>query len=386
MKQLFFVATTILLALGSCQCSSKKENSEPEKEKPTGTYIEWDKSSAQMVAQGGYCGYARFNRLSDGTIMMSFNNVIVRSNDDGKTWGPREIVFPEFDVEKDGKKAHIMITNFELIELQDGTLIAGVNYRPQEPEIAPFSIVVKRSTDKGQTWSDAQYIYDAEPRFHDGCWEPSFLQLPNGEVQCYFANEKPYTNSDEQEISMLSSKDGGKSWGDFKTVCFRKDRRDGMPVPILYKDEIRVVIEDNKIGEFKPYIVRNKISDNFKECVSGDSPLRHYALKEEQPDSVYMGAPYIVALPTGEIVMSYQTTRNRTSDWELSTMEVAVSDKNGENFTNLSQPFEVPLGREAKWNSVALWDENHVVAVASTNFAGREIEVWIIKGKIVRQN
>ena len=59
-----------------------------------------------------------------------------------------------------------------------------------------------------------------------------FFQLPNGEVQVYFANEGPYTHSNEQEISMMTSVDNGKTWGGYKTVCFRAGSRDGMPVRV----------------------------------------------------------------------------------------------------------------------------------------------------------
>jgi hypothetical protein len=81
--------------------------------------------------------------------------------------------------------------------------------------------------------------------------------------------------------------------------------------------------------------------------------------------------------------MSYQTTSGRTTDWERSTMEVAIGDKAGRNFTKLSRPFAVPLDREAKWNSISLWDENTVVAAATTSFRSPNCEVWIIRGHII---
>ena len=34
----------------------------------------------------------------------------------------------------------------------------------------------------------------------DGCWEPAMAQLPDGEVQLFFANESPYRQSSEQEL------------------------------------------------------------------------------------------------------------------------------------------------------------------------------------------
>lgn len=310
---------------------------------------------------------------------------MVRSSNNGQTWSAPEIIFEKHQVTGDnGLSTEVRKANPELYQMQNGDLVIACNYRPTKAEITPFAIAIKRSTNSGSTWSESKVVYEAGARFADGCWEPAFLQLPGGELQIYFANEAPYTHSDEQEISMISSSDNGITWNEeVKTVCFRKNRRDGMPVPLLVGDEILVAIEDNKIGQFKPYIVRNPVSENFQTAVTGDSPYREYALKERLPDSIYAGAPYILLVPSGEVVLSYQTTSGRTANWEMSDMEVAIGDKTGRNFGNLTRPFEVPLDREAKWSSISLWDENTIVAVATTSFQSRHPEVWMILGQII---
>lgn len=378
MKTKIFLSLS-LMALVACSSSPKGLEEIPADKEPEGTYIKWDKSSMQRLGNGGYC---RLTRLSNSTVLVTYNNVVKHSADNGKTWGEAIEVFKSWTAEKDGKQTKVNIANLEIVELASGRLVAGCNYRPVEAEITPFAIAVATSEDKGLTWSEPQVIYEAQPRFIDGCWEPAFLQLPSGELQCYFANEGPYTESSEQQISRLSSTDDGATWGDFTTVSFREGRRDGMPVPILYNDEILVSIEDNKIGEFKPYIVKSSLSDNFSEPVLADSPNRYSALKTPLADTVYAGAPYIVAMPTGEVVLSYQTTEHRNKNWELSTMEVSISDDGGKTFYNPSRPFDVPLACEAKWNSVAVWDSTTVAALASTNFAGLGIETWLILGEI----
>ncbi|KAA6305164.1 hypothetical protein EZS27_043185, partial [termite gut metagenome] len=160
------------------------------------------------------------------------------------------------------------IANAELYQLANGVIVIGGNGRSNDSE----TIVVSRSLDNGDTWLPQQTIYESGK----GCWEPAFLQLTNGELQVYFADEAPYPNSSEQEIAMLSSTDNGETWTKkTKTVCFRVGRRDGMPVPIIVNDEILVAIEDNKVWEtMKPYIVRNTISDTWERTVLADSPNR----------------------------------------------------------------------------------------------------------------
>lgn len=380
-------------------CSTHGENPDipytREKGEPlNGIRIAWDYSSMQKLAPQGerfaaWAGYPRVRRLSNGTMMAVYdidgNGEMVQSNDQGKTWSSPVTTFKKHSyTNSKGESVIVNIANSEFYQLQNGDLIMACNYRPAKDEIAPFAIAIRRSSDLGLSWTGDQVIYEAQPRFTDGCWEPALLQLPDGELQVYFANEAPFTSSNEQNISMLSSPDFGKTWNkEVKTVCFRAGRRDGMPVPVLVDDEILVSIEDNNIGQFKPYIVRTKISDNWKTPVLGNSPNRNYALKTPLPDDVYAGAPYMMRVPSGEIILSYQTTGGRSTNWEMSTLEVAVGDKNGRNFEKLSRPFNVPIDREAKWNSISLWDENTIVAAATTSFRSPNCEVWMIKGHIV---
>lgn len=389
MKNIFTVISILFIIVSSCQADDKSNNFQIIGGEPLdGIRIAWDYSSILQVADKG--GYPRLLRLKDFSVIVIYedregNIVYKRSYNNGDSWEEPVAVFKRFQyTDEKAESVFINMANPEIIQLQNGDIVVGCNYRPQQSEIAPFSIAIRRSTDNGATWLDTQVLFDAAPRFNDGCWEPAFLQLPDGELQVYFANEAPYQSSDEQEISMLSSQDNGKTWTSTpKTVSFRKDRRDGMPVPVILDDEIVVIIEDNYIDRFKPYTVRTKITDNWKSPVGGDSPEREYALTEKISDHVYMGAPYLIKLPTGETLISYQTNENRSSDINLSTMEVAVGDNTARNFGKRTRPFDVPLDKEANWNALSLWDDRTVVALASTNFKSAHVAPYIIRGYII---
>jgi hypothetical protein len=370
-------------------CQTEKSMSSQQEDAMGGIRIAWDYSSMQQIAERG--SYPRLKRMQDNSLIAIYetytgNIDMRRSYDNGTTWSEPARIFSQFTYKgQNGKSTLVNMSNAEITQLANGDIITACNYRPAKAEIVPFSIVIRRSADNGATWLEPQILYNAAPRFHDGCWEPSFLQLPDGGVQVYFANENPYQQSDEQEISVISSKDNGATWSDARMACFRKDRRDGMPVATIVGDEIVMVIEDNNIDRFKPYTVRTKLADNWSKPVLVTSPDREYALTEKVNDTVYMGAPYILKLPTGETLISYQTNENRTSDWEYSTMEVAIGDKDARNFGKRTRPFDVPLDKEAKWNSLAMWDDNTVVAFASSNFKSKFIAPWLVKGYIITE-
>lgn len=353
-----------------------------------GPRIAWDTSTESKIAPRG--GYSRVRRLPDGSYVAAFEdrrgNVNFSRSADMVTWSKGITVIPAFVVRSADRDVRVNVANAEIFPLADGTLLCGGNYRPSAEDVYPYSIVVARSEDGGVTWSEPSVLYEAGPRFGDGCWEPSFLQLPDGRVQVYFANENPYRQSDEQEISMLESRDGGRTWSrEAVTVSFRKGHRDGMPVAECFGDEVVVVIEDNNIGQFKPYTVRSGLDRLWEVHVDADSEMREYAMSESFPDSVYMGAPYIVRLPGGESLISYQTTAGRTEEWELSCMEVAVGDASARSFTNRTRPFNVPLDHEGKWNAVAVADSSTVIAVSASDKDGQEIAPWVKKGYIFRE-
>lgn len=340
--------------------------------------IFWDIASETTVfpSTGSYTGYGRMIQLADGRLMAVAENSGIKiafSSDKGSTWhGEKKIVT---------NPAGISECVPDLLQLADGSIIVGYNPRPQSPYSTDrkFGIRCKISTDGGDTWSDEIFVNDAGHTFSDGCWEPHFIQLPSGELQCYFADEGPYTSSDEQQISVCRSTDGGRTWSQPDCVSFRPGCRDGMPAAILLEDpdEIVVIVEDNgwygNMGNFTPTTVRCPLATNWHDYhVAGPEDTNRDMIFTFKP-GVNMAAPYIRKLANGYTVASCQGLYNRTQG-QLD-MFVAVGDKRARNFERLSRPFSLPESKASMWNSLAVIDDSVVVAVG-----GIDQTIRMIKG------
>ncbi len=372
-KKIIFIITALLMTVGSYA-----KRMDPYQ----GSRIFWDKNSRQTLFSEG--NYARIIELQDGRLLAVAERAGVTvsySSNKGETWSGAERILAQAS----GYGYAVP----DLIQLSDGTIIIGYNPRPNAPysEDRKFAIRCMRSEDNGVSWSAEIPIYTAQHTFNDGCWEPSFLELPSGEVQCYFANEGEYTSSGEQCISMCRSFDKGKTWSEPVKVSFRAGSRDGMPVPILLKDksEIVVIIEDNGWpgrGNFAATTVRTTLEDNWNSgYVAANSANRSMIFETTPAVGIISAAPYICVLPSGETVASYQGNENRGSnDLEYFDMFVEVGDDRARNFKAKSRPFALEKGKKSIWNSVAVVDTGVVIAVGSHGEPHGVNHIEIIKG------
>lgn len=352
-----------------------------------GSRIFWDVNSQVTVFQRG--NYARMIELQDGRLLAVAEAQggisITFSSNKGSSWTPPQLIATPPD--------KVFLAVPDVIQLTDGTLVIGYNPRPRSPYTTDrlFGIRVVKSTDNGQSWSEPYYVFDARHTFNDGCWEPAFLELPSGELQCYFANENEYTTSNDQNISMCRSFDKGQTWSDPVTICYRQGSRDGMPVPLLLKDksEIVVIIEDNGWpgrGNFAATTVRTTLADNWSTGpVTARSENRSMIFETIPPTSIYSAAPYIRMLPGGETVASFQSNEKRSSgDLQYADMYVVAGDERARNFKAKSAPFALGHDKHAIWNSVSVIDTGIVVALASIGVPNGHNDVVMLKGYPLR--
>lgn len=340
--------------------------------------IEWGKP--QWITQGTY---GRMLRLKNSAILCCYEaggkSYVKRSDDNGASWSDPILVR---ELENAGA------ANPELVQLADERIALFYNQRPAKdsPQSVKHAIGVVWSDDDGTSWTPQEKpIFEAAHDGQDGCWEPAAIALPNGELQLFFANEFPYQTNGDQNISLMKSKDGGKTWSAPQAIIYRAGHRDGMPVPLLLGDGETLVVsfEDNGLAPgnaLQPAIARTKIEDAWKTLIDGASEDRAGAIEPKLADGVYVGAPYICKLAWGETLLSGQSLEGNR---EKPQMVVYIGDRNAQKFGQKSIPIELPGNVAANWNSLFAKDENTVVAVTSTVIDGKS-GLWAIEGKVVR--
>jgi hypothetical protein len=385
MKQtaIWILFITLTPGLARCQHDHSGKSALPSKE------IRWDQASLKDVnpLNGNGANYARMVQLSNGYLLCVYessgNIECTLSADRGSTWLSPVIIAAAVP--------GINMSVPEILELHDHSLLVSYNPRPYQingnwDATKKFAICTKKSYDQGKTWTDERLIYQAGYKFDDGCWEPSQIQLPSGQVQLFFSNEGVYTKSAEQNISLFRSDDNGLTWTkDPQIASFRPGHRDGMPVPIILrgKNELLFSIEDNAGGQFKPVIIRNSFRQNWQKAVGASDKDRAGALNPKLPDTVYAGAPYLRQLHSGETILSFQSTLNRGKQWDLSCMQVSIGNNKGENFVITKQPFNIPPNKQGLWNSLCVLNDDTIIALTSTNAWNNRTAIWMIKGRMV---
>ena len=344
--------------------------------------IAWDAGTRVLVQEDGR--YGRMIRLGADALLCAFErggDVHVRtSRDGGRTWG---------ETVRAADCPHGAAANPELLRLRGGAVLLAYNERPGSPAmpgdgVHPYAIRTRVSRDGGRTWGPPVAVHEAGREFENGCWEPAAVQLPDGEIRLFFANEGPYRGSNEQEIAMARSRDGGATWDAAKAAGFRPGHRDGMPVPLLLRDGsgIAVAIEDNGLrGRFKPAILLFPLPEKDAAPVGPDAPRRWGALADPLPPTVYAGAPYLVQLPSGETLLGCQSDEGGRAEPRL---VVYVGSPQARRFLNRSVPFDLPPGVGGLWNALFVKDGETVTALSTTRI-GEVAGLWAVDGRVVRR-
>ncbi|MES2731686.1 MAG: hypothetical protein V4714_08055, partial [Bacteroidota bacterium] len=191
----------------------------------------------QAITGVQWPNYARIKKLSDGTYILfcqqstssnpNGNDTFYATSPDLVNWKGKGYLFQSKAGYTNAKSqsATRLLTNANGFVLSNGDLLAFASYRvsPGYSDLACHNdngIVMKRSKDNGKTWGDPQEIY------HGPNWEAMMIQLPSGEVHCYFSESRPSISGGHSGTSMVVSNDNGLTWlPDLNQVPYRVIRQ-----------------------------------------------------------------------------------------------------------------------------------------------------------------
>lgn len=242
--------------------------------------------------------YPRVTELVDGTLLAGFDHNFegdraigfVRSTDGGKTWG-------EYTQAARHPRQEDLANTFPL-QLSDGTVL--VAFRHHSADRRTYRLEVCASHDRGKSWKFRGTIATGSV----GLWEPFLLELPDKTLQAYYASEEGI--KPDQRVEMRSSNDGGKSWGNPITVARKRGSRDGMPGVVRRGDgTLLAVFEASDVAPYRFVIRAVRSRDGGKTW----SPERELIYAPANPVRARWaaGAPSIVQLPGGGLLVSFQT-------------------------------------------------------------------------------
>lgn len=286
--------------------------------------------NAKDLGVSGYLWYPRIKKLGENEYILFFQNgrwgpnVYFCKSTDGKNWGKPNLLFQQKSVE--GRKYLRNYATCDAILLQNGDLVAAAIFHPVAGTASPSrfnmeerGIVVRISHDHGESWTEEKIVY------HSRVWEPSFLQLPNGDLQMYLTHSGPKDaifqgkmgNEVSSGIAMLVSKDNGVTWEpdalsypyeatrivqqkiyDYNGIAIMTDQ---MPVAVLLHDgkTIAMVAESKwPAGGHRLSIIRSH--DFFATELEMDA----YGPSDRSDNLLAAAGPYLAQFPSGEILVS----------------------------------------------------------------------------------
>ena len=381
----------------------------------SGLRVAWDYSSLTKLANKG--SSLKMVRISEQTLVgvyeSDYSIYAIISNDNGITWGTPMTLFGKTTHQGTHGEQTITYTDLmtqpSITQLSNGDLVAacGVIYKYTIDNIAtefPAAILTRRFSIDGNL-ETIQQVYS-----NLGCESPALLELPDGELQLYFANSTTsetveiisstglFITYGEQQIEMIYSRDEGATWSSYiggfgpdgiekrwtgsKIISYRSGKINNSPSAAILGDNIVLAYGDNRNVTFKPYIVRTSLTNNWVYPVNGDAPEREYAFYEMLPEKYFMGYPGLLTLPSGESLLAYETDADRDEGCEA--LEVAISDRNALDFTKTTRPLGLTKSIRSVMNSLMLFDDKTIVALTTSNYQSPSADApWYIKGYLM---
>lgn len=334
--------------------------------KPVKHRIRWGTRRTQLNPDNMKAEYPRLLRLNDNELLLAYhggdgastndywqNIYLQRSYNNGVTW-----TAPEKYMDKSRTfttNNWYRFCNPELVKLQNGWVVMSFigNANPETNDNCQVFVTI--SKDGGYTWGDPITVMRGR------CWEPMIVQLPGGELELLVSSEAAWwqkNNGDNQEIRCARSTDNGQTWTSSIRACYFPGQRDGMPVVVNMQGNQGLLFSiETPTSNINPSLVHRSLVQEWETGEwDGVQDDRRWINTNLQGGC----APYMIQLPTGEIVMCAHQNQNGDV-WQTCRSSVSIGDSSGHNFTARTLPFSsLPRGEGAYYCQLFLKDPTHI--------------------------
>ena len=335
--------------------------------------------------------YARLKRLADGSWIL-FNHygdggangfdVHYATSPDLENWTYRGMLLERHAITNSRNNPDKRVfTNPNAIVLANGDLLAFASYRANMSYNYldcqyDHGIVILRSTDNGRTWSAPQEIY------HGPNWEAHMVEMPSGELQCYFSESRPWISGGHSGTSLVVSRDNGATWtpGLDQTPyrVIRQHWENSDKQATYYTDQMPVVVRLNN-GDRLAAALESAVS-----CVNGNTSYAiSFAYSDDRGQWTHLegdevgpadrrsdlfegAAPFLVQFPSGETLVSYGLS---------SRMNMRVGDAEARTF---GEPFAALPGR-GSWGCLELNGGHEAIAAMRNSDNPGEVTIALAR-------
>ena len=254
--------------------------------------------------------------------------------------------------------------------LKKGTILfAGCSVRDN----SKFTLKLFQSGDGGKTWSYLSRIDEAEGK-ENGVYEPFFYISDSGKLVCLYCDETE-SSKHSQKIVMKTSTDGGQTWSAKSDVVAvtSKNMRPGMPVVTKMGNGQYIMVYEmvNKNNAHSGNPIHYRLSDDGERW----GTVSDMGTKIVSADGVTPGSsPYCVWTPAGSPNGTLYVSAAFQSPASSKGSDYFISHDYGKTFQRTPHPLPYTHVKDGKYgysNSMFVSkDGNTLYSINTINFEG----------------